>query len=192
MIEEINKLDKMIEQFKQLMNEIEEKHLPLSREVVFSAMVIKKSIDILSIAKNCLSEYVITVQISLLRLLCDNCLAIQSVIELGIIKVMDLINNNERVSSIMIDDEQNMSDGYLKKRVAINYPGFDRLYNFACDGVHFSKQAVCGILDVETNTHINVKIGNMEMKEEIISNNNSMITLSKVIISMLKSIPNMI
>lgn len=191
MIEEINKLDLMIEQFNQLMNDIKEKHLPLSREVVFSAMVIKKSIDILSIAKNCLSEYVITVQISLLRLLCDNCLAIQSVIELGITKVMDLINNNDRVSSIMIDEEQNMSDGYLKKKVAINYPGFDRLYNFACDGVHFSKQAVCGVLDSDFS-HVNVKIGNIEMKGELISNNNSMITLSKVIISMLKSIPNML
>lgn len=192
MDEEILKLEKMIEQMKKFMMLIESKHSVNSREVIFSAMIIKKSIDILDIAKYTLNDYVITVQISLLRLLCDNCLAIQSVLELGLVKVMDLINNNERVSSIMIDEEQNMSDGYLKRKVSMNYPGFDRLYNFACDGVHFSSLAICGAINLTDGARMNVNIGNIELKDTIILNNNSMITLSKLIITMLKSIPNMV
>ncbi len=192
MEEELKKLDLMLDEMIIFMNEVEKRHAPLSREVVFSAMIIKKSIDILSVAKYCISNYIITVQISLLRLLCDNCLAIQSVLELGLVKVMDLINNNERVSSIMIDDEQNMSDGYLKRKVSLSYPGFDRLYNFACDGVHFSKQALCGAFNMSDDIKSNVTIGNKELSNEIISNNDSMITLCKVILSMLKNIKGLI
>ena len=180
----------MIELLKNVMSKIYDKYKDLSREVVFSAMIIKKTIDILAMSKHALKDSIITVQISLLRLLCDNCLAMQSVFELDLKTVMDMMNNNQKVNTIMIDEEQNMSDGYLKRKVSENYPGFDKLYKFACEGVHFSKQAIGGAFKEDKNGKIqmNMNPGNKELKDEIIMNNKSMITLCKVIIDMLKKI----
>ncbi len=192
MKEEVTKLDEMIKTFQDMLKAIYYMYGNDSkaREVVLSAMIIKKTIDILSVSKYAVKSYIITVQISLLRLLCDNCLALESVYELGIVKVTDMIMNNEQVNQIMIDDEQNMSDGYLKRKVADKYPGFDKVYRFACEGVHFSKQALGGAFsaDKDGNLVLNTEPGNKDLKENIKSNNNSMITVCKVIIDMLKGI----
>ena len=187
MNEEVKKLDDMINLLEGFMSKIYDKYNELSREVVFSAMIIKKTIDILWTAKHTLKDSIITVQISLLRLLCDNCLAIQSVYELDLKTVMDMMNNNQKVNTIMIDSEQNMSDGYLKRKVSEKYNGFDKLYRFACEGVHFSKQALGGAFKEDKNGKIRMTMtpGNKELKEELIMNNKSMITLSKVIMDML-------
>jgi len=121
--------------------------------------------------------------------MCDNCLAIEAAIVLGLEKYINMLNNNEHISNIMIDEEQNMSDGYLKKLVAKNYKGFDKLYNFACESVHFSKQALGStFIDNDGKISINVKPGNKEMKDEMIQNNKQLITLCKVILDMLKRI----
>ena len=102
---------------------------------------------------------------------------------------MDMINNNEQVNQIMINEEQNMSDGYLKRKVSEQYKGFDKLYKFACEGVHFSKQAIGGAFtETENGIALNIEPGNKELKNTIIANNQSMITVCKVIIDMLKGI----
>ena len=162
----------------------------LTREVVFAGMILKKSLDILDSAENALKKYNITVQISLLRLLCDNCLAIQSVKELGLKTVMDMIQNNERVNNYMVSEEQNMSDGYLKRLVDETYPGFGRVYKFACDSVHFSKQAMATTFVKDKDGHItpHVEVGNKELKDSLISNNGSLITVAKIILDMLKHV----
>ena len=192
MKEEELKLDEMIKKLQDMMKAIYflYKNDKLAREVVLSAMIIKKTIDILSVSKYAIKHYIVTVQISLLRLLCDNCLALQSVNELGIVKYMDMINNNEQVNQIMVDEEQNMSDGYLKRRVSEKYKGFDRLYRFACEGVHFSKQAIKGAFteNNDGSMSLNIEPGNKELKDVIKSNNQSMITVCNVIIDMLKSV----
>ncbi len=191
MKEEIEKLDEMIKKFQDMMKSIYYLYQndKLAREVVLSAMIIKKTIDILAVSKYAIKNYIVTVQISLLRLLCDNCLALESVNELGIVKYMDMINNNEQVNQIMVTEDQNMSDGYLKRKVSENYKGFDRVYKFACEGVHFSKQAIGGAFtETENGIALNIEPGNKELKETIKSNNNCMITVCKVIIDMLTSI----
>ena len=101
-----------------------------------------------------------------------------------------MMNNNQKVNTIMIDEEQNMSDGYLKRKVSESYPGFDKLYKFACEGVHFSKQAIGGAFKEDKNgkLQMNMNPGNKELKDELLMNNKSMITLCKVIIDMLKKI----
>lgn len=186
MKEEAEKLDAMQQELQKFMNQVYNAHKALTREVVFAGMIIKKTMDILYMASYALKSYIISVQISLLRLLCDNCLAIQSAIELGVKEVMDLISSHQKVSSIMIDEEQNMSDGYLKRLVSKAYPGFDRLYNFACEGVHFSKQALgSAFSEAKGKISMNIQVGNKEMKEELIYNNKQMIILCKVIIAML-------
>jgi len=192
MNEELKKLDDMIIILEDFMTKIYDKYNELSREVVFSAMIIKKTIDILAMSKHALKDYIITVQISLLRLLCDNCLAIQSVFELDLKTVMDMMNNNQKVNTIMIDEEQNMSDGYLKRKVSEKYNGFDKLYKFACEGVHFSKQSLGGAFKEDKNGKLKMDVtpGNKELKEELLKNNKSMITLSKVIMDMLKRVIN--
>ena len=191
MKDEIEKIDEMIKKFQDMMKSIYYlyKDDKLAREVVLSAMIIKKSIDILAVSKYAVRNYIVTVQISLLRLLCDNCLALESVNELGIVKYMDMINNSEQVNQIMITEEQNMSDGYLKKKVSENYRGFDKVYRFACEGVHFSKQAIGGAFkETENGIALNIEPGNKELKETIKSNNNCMITVCKIIIDMLTKI----
>lgn len=189
MKEELLKIEDMHKKLQEFMNKVYEYHKSLNREVVFCGMIIKKTMDILSISSYALKNSIISVQISLLRLLCDNCLAIQSAIELGLKEVVDLITNNQKISSIMIDEEQNMSDGYLKRLVSKSYPGFDKLYNFACEGVHFSKQALGSAFSEENGKiSMNIRVGNKEMKEELIYNNMQMMTLCKVIIAMLKRV----
>lgn len=184
----LEKLTEMKSTLQNYMNYIYSKYNSLTREVVFSGMVLKKTIDIVSVAEYTYKNKIITVQISLLRLLCDNCLAIQSALELGLPMLMNVINENQRVNNLMIDEEQNMSDGYLKKLVSKSYPGFDKLYRFASEGVHFSKQAMSGAFNKndDGSINLNIKVGNPELKNELESNNNSMITLCKVIIDMLK------
>ena len=56
MNEEVKKLDEMILSLEDFMNRIYDRYNELSREVVFSAMIIKKTIDILSISKHALKE----------------------------------------------------------------------------------------------------------------------------------------
>lgn len=186
------KLDEMIKKFQDMMKAIRYMYRDdkLAREVVLSAMIIKKTIDILATSKYVIKHYIVTVQISLLRLLCDNCLALESVELLGIVKYMDMINNNEQVNQIMIDEEQNMSDGYLKRKVSEKYKGFDKLYKFACEGVHFSKQAIGSsfVNSSDGNMTINIEPGNKELKDVVISNNQAMLKVCNVIIDMLKSI----
>jgi len=186
---EIQKLDEMHKELQRFMDSVYLRHKSLSREVVFAGMIIKKTMDILSTASYTLKNNIISVQISLLRLLCDNCLAIQSAIELGLKEVIDLITTNQKVSNVMVDEEQNMSDGYLKRLVSKSYPGFDKLYNFACEGVHFSKQAL-GSAFSEKNGEIsmNIEVGNKELKKDVIYNNTQMLTLCKVIMAMLKRV----
>ena len=186
-LEKLSEMKKLLQDF---MNYIYAKYNSLTREVAFCGMVIKKTIDIVSVAEYTYKNKIITVQISLLRLLCDNCLAIQSAKELGLPMLMNVINDNQRVNNLMVDEEQNMSDGYLKKLVSKQYPGFDKLYKFACDGVHFSKQAMSGAFNKNDDgtVNLNIKVGNPELKQELESNNNSMITLCKVIIDMLKKL----
>lgn len=189
MKEETEKLEAMQKQLQEFMDRIYARHGSLTREVVFAGMIIKKTMDILSVSAWALKNYIISVQISLLRLLCDNCLAIQSALELGLKQVIDLITNNQKVSAVMVDEEQNMSDGYLKRLVSKTYPGFDRLYNFACEGVHFSKQALGSAFSEENGKiSMNIKVGNKELKSELIYNNSQMIVLCKVIMDMLKRV----
>lgn len=186
---EIEKLESMHKELQKFMDNVYLHHKSFTREVVFAGMIIKKTMDILSTASYTLKNNIISVQISLLRLLCDNCLAIQSAIELGLKEVIDLITNNQKVSNIMVDEEQNMSDGYLKRLVSKTYPGFDKLYNFACEGVHFSKQALGSAFNEENGKiSMNIKVGNKELKDEIIYNNSQMIILCKVIMAMLKRV----
>lgn len=189
MKEETEKLEAMQKQLQEFMDRIYARHGSLTREVVFAGMIIKKTMDILSVSAYALKNYIISVQISLLRLLCDNCLAIQSALELGLKQVIDLITNNQKVSAVMVDEVQNMSDGYLKRLVSKTYPGFDRLYNFACEGVHFSKQALGSAFSEENGKiSMNIKVGNKELKSELIYNNSQMIVLCKVIMDMLKRV----
>lgn len=190
MKEEIEKLDEMINQLQNFTDYVFNSYKSLTREVVLTGMIVKKTMDILDTAKYTLKNYIISTQISLLRLLCDNCLALQSVREIGIEKYLNMLTNHVKVNTIMIDDEQNMSDGYLKKLVAQSYFGFDRLYNFACEGVHFSSQALSSAFSQNADGTISshICVGNKELKTEMISNNAQMITLCKVIMDMLKKI----
>lgn len=191
MNDEVKKLEEIKESLQSFMDALAKYYKnSLTREVVFSGMILKKSLDILDSAEYALKKYNITVQISLLRLLCDNCLAIQSVKELGLKTVMDMIQNNERVNNYMISEEQNMSDGYLKRLVDETYPGFGRVYKFACDSVHFSKQAMATTFKKDSKGNIipHVEVGNKELKDSLISNNGSLITVAKIIMDMLKSV----
>lgn len=189
MKEEIKKLELFQNDFEHFMDLIYKKHNTANKKVIFAAMIIKKTNDILDASIHALKNYVISVQISLLRLMCDNCLAIQSAIELGLDKYIEMIDNNIKINTIMIDEEQAMTDGYLKRLVAKTYKGFDKLYNFACEGVHFSKQALSSTVINENGIlKLNIKPGNKEYKKEIIANNSQMVTLCKVIKDMLKRI----
>lgn len=191
--DEIKKIVEMKSVMQDYMVATYNKYQCRSKEVVFTGMIIKKSIDIISVAEYAFKNNIITVQISLLRLLCDNCLAIESAYLLGLDKFMELIMANQRPNQVIINEEteETMSDGYLKRMVAEDYPGFDRVYKFACEGVHFSKQTIKGTFGDSVNgafdiTSINFKPGNPELKEELVQNNKSMITICKIIIDMLK------
>ena len=132
MTEEAEKLEQALNELKDLMKYIFSVHKSVTKvEVAFSAMIIKKAIDIIDTAKYALKKYNITIQISLLRLLCDNCLAIEAAKEIGLARYVEMVNNGERVSDIIVDPEteQNMSDGYLKKNVAKDYKAYQSPYN---------------------------------------------------------------
>ena len=105
-----------------------------------------------------------------------------------------MIQNNERVNNYMVSEEQNMSDGYLKRLVDDTYPRFGRVCKFACDSVHFSKHAMATtfLKDKDGTITPHVDVGNKELKDALIANNGSIITVSKIILDMLKKvcIPN--
>lgn len=189
MKEEIKKLEIIQDDFEHFMDLIYRKHNSANKQVIFAAMIIKKANDILNTAIHTLKGYVISVQISLLRLMCDNCLAIQSAMELGLDKYIEMIDSNQKINTIMVDEEQAMTDGYLKRLVAKTYKGFDKLYNFACEGVHFSKQALgSAFLEENGKISMNIKVGNKKMEKDLIYNNSQMLVLCRVIVDMLKRI----
>ena len=79
-----------------------------------------------------------------------------------------------------------MSDNYLKKLVDKDYKGFGKLYNFACESVHFSKQAMSNAyFNDNGKINLNLEVGNKKLKDIMLSNNKQMIVLSKVIKDMI-------
>lgn len=185
----------MFDEVKVVMNNymriLKRKYKLSSNEVIFSSMIIKKTIDILDVLEYVTKKNIITVQISLIRLLCDNALAIEACNYLSLDEYMNLIYQNQKPSDVMIDEENNLSDGMLKRRVAEKYPGFAKVYNFASSGVHLSKQALSGIIkDDGERQELEVVVGNANLKDEIKMNNNSVNTLVKVIIDMLRKLCN--
>ena len=189
MNEEIKNIDAVIEDLENLLMIIQKKYKSITnRRVVFSAMIIKKTKDILDAAKYAIKSYNMTIQISLLRLLCDNCLALEAAKLVGVDSYVDMIDENKRVSDIIVDEEteQNMSDNYLKKLVDKDYKGFSKLYNFACESVHFSKQAMSNaFFNDNGKINLNLDVGNKKLKDIMLSNNKQMIILSKVVKNML-------
>ena len=170
---------------------VKRKYKLSSNEVIFSSMIIKKTIDILDVLEYVSKKNIITVQISLIRLLCDNAIAIEACNYLGLDEYMNLIYQNQKASDVMVDAENNLSDGMLKRRVAEKYPGFAKVYNFASSGVHLSKQALSGIIKNDgERAELDVSVGNPNLKDEININNNSVVTLVKVIIDMLRHLCN--
>ena len=189
MNEEIKNLDECIKDLEDLLNHIQNQYKSITnRRVVFSAMIIKKTKDILDAAKYSLKSYNMTIQISLLRLLCDNCLAIEAAKLIGVDEYVNMIDEGKRVADIIVDEEaeQNMSDNYLKKLVDKDYKGFGKLYNFACESVHFSKQALSNAYFTDNGkVNLNLEVGNKKLKDIMLSNNKQMIVLSKVIKDMI-------
>lgn len=173
------------------MRSLRKKYKTNSNEVIFSAMIIKKTIDILDVIEYTTKKNIITVQISLLRLLCDNAIAIEACNYLGLDEYMKMMLQNQKPSDIMIDEEQNLSDGLLKRRVSEKYVGFAKVYNFASSGVHMSKQTLRGIIRNDGDKpELSIEVGNPNLKEEIKINNNSAQILVKVILDMLKKLCN--
>ena len=185
----------MFEDVKLLLNNymkiLRRKYKTSSNEVIFSSMIVKKTIDILDVIEYTTKKNIITVQISLLRLLCDNAIAIEACNYLGLDEYMKIILENGKPSDVMIDEEQNLSDGLLKRRVSEKYVGFAKVYNFASSGVHMSKQTLSGIVKTDGEKQgISIEVGNPNLKEEIKINNKSADTLVKVIVDMLKKLCN--
>jgi hypothetical protein len=189
MNEEIKKIDDIIKELEEVLNLVQKKYKSITnRRVVFSAMIIQKTKDILDAAKYAIKSYNLTIQISLLRLLCDNCLAIEASKLVGVDEYVNMIDEGKRVADIIVDEEaeQNMSDNYLKKLVDKDYKGFGKLYNFACASVHFSKQALSNAyFNANGKINLNLEVGNKKLKNILYSNNKQMIVLSKVIKDMI-------
>ena len=153
-----NDLGNMRDIFISYFDHIKNKYNAMSKETLFAGMIIKKTIEYLETGAYVYRKKLINVQISLIRLLCDNCLAIESGILLGLDKLMELIMSNQRANQIIINEEteETMNDGYLKRMVAEDYPGFDKVYKFACEGVHFSKQTIKGTFKDNINDKFDI------------------------------------
>lgn len=173
--------------------------------VVFATLVVKKTIEILYTASYAYTNKLYDVLFSLIRMLQDNCLAIEAASELGFKSYMTYIGNNEPINTKTIppkyrDNNPNnpnnlMTDGHLRDMVGKRYKGFSNLYRATSRSIHFNGQSFNLIMrkNEDDKRELYFEIGNkgQDYKEQFQNAVNIIITLSKIIFDMLHNSPEL-
>ena len=189
--EQINNLKSFIE--------INIKNKGPESSVVFATLVVKKTIEILYTASYAYSNKLYDVLFSLIRMLQDNCLAIEAASELGFKSYMTYIGNNEPINTKTIppkfrdnnplNPDNLMTDGHLRDMVDKKYKGFGYLYKTTSRSIHFNGQSFNLIMRKKENGNkeLYFEVGNkgQEYKEKFSWASDTIVKLSKIIFDML-------
>lgn len=152
--------------------------------LIFS--VIKRAVDIIDAFNYSTRTYNLTTQVPLLRLQIDNCLILQCALLLKDTKTMywEILEPNFQLKKFKhpISGEK-LSERLLAKEISNKFPDFINLYSFCCDFVHFSRKAIYSTITAKPllKFQVDVKVGNKEMKNHVLTNANSLISVNKVL-----------
>lgn len=153
---------------------------------LFLFSVIKRAIDVIDTFIYATKTYNLNTQLPLLRLQIDNCLILKAAI---ILKNEKTIYFESMEPKFQIKNykhpvtNQKLSERGLAKEISEQFPDFLSLYSFCCDFVHFSRKAIYATVSAKPPLTfcVNVKVGNKDLKEDILNNANSMIAVNKVL-----------
>ncbi len=162
--------------------------------IYFSAAVIQKTIDIVDSFEYAYKNKILSVQTSLLRLLCDNCVFLMALYPkdkggIGLNDAYMYLQEGKQLNTYLVPDKldfdgkpQYMVDGYLKRLVDELYPGFAKIYNYASKSVHFSFDAIRrSAINLGKNGEI-ILVSNKDNKHEIsIEGNEEKTTVTKIV-----------
>ena len=173
--------------------------------LIFAKMVTKKTIEILYTASYAYTNRLLDVLLSMIRLLQDNSLAIESAKELGFKTYIKCLIDNKPINLQPIPEKyitnnpnnpQNlMTDGHVRDMIGKQYKGFINVYRFTSKSVHFNGQSFNTILipDEEGNKKLTFGIGNKEkyLEKNFIWSKATIETLAKIIFDMLQKTPEL-
>ena len=173
--------------------------------LIFASMVTKKTIEILYTASYAYTNRLLDVLFSMIRLLQDNCLAIESAKELGFLTYIKCIQVNQPINLQTIPEKyrdnnpnnpQNlMTDGHVRDMIGKQYKGFINVYRFTSKSVHFNGQSFNLIMipDEDGKRKLTFEIGNKEkfFEKNFIWAKSTIITLAKIIFDMLQKTPEL-
>ena len=139
---------------------------------IFLLSVCNRSIDVLDTISYAAKKYNINTLYPLIRLQIDNCLVLQAaLIHKNNIKFFEKLFDNGfqlRLFKSPIDGIP-LSERQIAKMISNDNPDFFNSYDYCCDFVHFTRQALhLSVRDVQKMTfYLNCTIGNKEQKHRI-------------------------
>ncbi len=159
----------------------------------FMSAIAKKAVDIIDGIIDASEKNNISVQISLMRLLIDCCLATKASSIIGIDRCVGLIKRGKKFGDYRNkEDDRKLTDSYLKKEIDKDFNDFEKLYDWACKGVHFSDLALKSLFvpiiipSGEKVLTLDLKIGNNELASAILTNCKTTETIGRLIIAMME------
>lgn len=102
------------------------------------SMILNRAYNLVDAIKDAAKKRNILVQTALMRLMADLPMTAYRVKALGVEEFMHRVFRKESINYGKTSEGESLMDAKVKKQVAKDFPEFDRFYDWACKGVHFS------------------------------------------------------
>ena len=102
-------------------------------------MIFNRAVNLVDAIEDAVKKRNILVQTALMRLLADLPMTAYRFKALGAEEFMHRLFRKESLNYGKPSDGESLMDAKVKKQVAQDFPEFERFYNWACKGVHFSE-----------------------------------------------------
>lgn len=102
-------------------------------------MIFNRAVNLVDAIEDAVKKRNILVQTALMRLLADLPMTAYRFKALGAEEFMHRLFRKESLNYGKTSDGESLMDAKVKKQVAQDFPEFERFYNWACKGVHFSE-----------------------------------------------------
>jgi len=164
---------------------------------LFVFSLIKRTLDIIDTFSYATKTFNINTQIPLLRLQVDNCMIIRGVLlqkEKGNDIYKDTLCPDFDVKKFTDLEGKSLSDNKLAKLVNEDYKHFFELYKFCCKFVHFTGKAFNTLIFGFENRKMQfyLRVGNQNKINDVITNSNDMVEVTKVLFHYIEKYLNII
>ncbi len=191
--EVIDKLNIQKDAFLDISKEIFDLDKSVNDYNLFIFSVIKRAVDIIDTFNYSTMRYNINTQVPLLRLQVDNCLILQLALLLKDRKTIyfELLDEKFEIKKYKHPTTKlKLSEGILADEIDNKFPKFKDLYKFCCKFVHFTRKAINSTVKAKEplTFEVSICVGNRELKEDVLTNANSLIMVNKVLAYLIEKV----